>query len=87
NELFAQSEDFKDFQMVQYKSLFWFLPGTKIPKSAVEIPGNLQERFKELFKIFLEKKIYLSPNGFEIAFVSGAHDEKLQEELRRRLWS
>ncbi|MEX0798092.1 MAG: glutamate-1-semialdehyde 2,1-aminomutase [Bacteriovoracaceae bacterium] len=24
NELFAQSEDFKDFQMVQFKSLFWF---------------------------------------------------------------
>ena len=87
NEWLKSREDLNDFQIVRKGSLFWFLPGEKTPSSASEIPANLQERFKELFKVCLEKGVYLSPNGYEIGFVSEAHDQELQKELRRRLWS
>lgn len=87
NEWLQSREDLKDFQIVQRGSLFWFLPGQDIPSDALHIPANLQERFKELFKVCLAKGVYLSPNGYEIAFVSSAHDENLQKELRARLWS
>lgn len=76
-----------DFQIKREGSLFWFLPGNEVPKTAQEIPENLQERFKELFEVCLNKGVYLSPNGFEIAFVSHAHDDALIEELKKRLWS
>jgi glutamate-1-semialdehyde 2,1-aminomutase len=44
------------------------------------------ERFYKLFETFLNKGIYLAPNGYEVGFVSLAHDEKVQEELKQRLW-
>ncbi|MCO4753143.1 MAG: glutamate-1-semialdehyde 2,1-aminomutase [Bacteriovoracaceae bacterium] len=77
---------FEDYEIVQYKSLFWPVPA-KAPKAANQIPANLLERFNELFKVCLEKGIYLSPNGYEIGFVSAAHDQAVQEELKKRLWS
>lgn len=83
----SQHESLNDFQILREGSLFWFLPGQDIPKDATQIPANLQERFKELFQVCLEKGIYLSPNGYEIAFVSSAHNKELQEELKKRLWS
>lgn len=86
-EWLAQEGSLSDFNIVQQGSLFWFLPGRDSCANASEIPDNLQERFKQLFKVCLEKRIYLSPNGFEIAFVSEAHGESLQKELRQRLWS
>lgn len=87
NEWLQGHESLNDFQIIQKGSLFWFLPGNDVPKNANQIPANLQERFKELFKTCLEKGVYLSPNGYEIAFVSAAHNDSLKEELRRRLWS
>ena len=84
-EWMSQNE-FKDYNIVQHKSLFWLVPG-EAPNDASKIPANLLERFKELFKVCLDKGIYLSPNGYEIGFVSAAHDETVQEELKKRLWS
>lgn len=87
NEWLEKHPTLNDFQIVQRGSLFWFLPGDKVPTDASQIPANLQERFKELFQICLDKGVYLSPNGYEIAFVSDAHGNELQEDLRKRLWS
>lgn len=85
SEWLSQS-DFNDYQIVQRGSLFWLVPG-EAPKDASEIPANLLDRFKSLFEVLLNKGIYLSPNGYEIGFVSAAHDESVQEELKKRLWS
>ncbi len=85
SEWLSQS-DFNDYQIVQRGSLFWLVPG-EVPKDASEIPANLLDRFKSLFEVLLNKGIYLSPNGYEIGFVSAAHDESVQEELKKRLWS
>ena len=85
NEWFAQSE-FSDYKIVQQASLFWMVPGDA-PSNASQIPANLLERFNRLFEVLLNKGIYLSPNGYEIGFVSAAHNESVQEELKQRLWS
>lgn len=86
NEWLAQSE-FNDYQIIQYKSLFWPVPTKNKLKTPDDIPSNIGDRFHDLFKVLLDKGIYLSPNGYEIGFGSIAHDQKVQEELKKRLWS
>lgn len=85
-EWLEQSE-FSDYQIIQYKSLFWLVPGNKNIIRPSQMPENLGDRFYELFKTLLNKGIYLSPNAYEIGFGSIAHDEKVIEELKRRLWN
>jgi glutamate-1-semialdehyde 2,1-aminomutase len=77
---------FKDLNIVSVGSLFWIHPG-QAPKKASEIPADLAQQFKGLFEVLLNKGIYLAPNAYEVGFVSLAHDEALQEELKERLWS
>jgi glutamate-1-semialdehyde 2,1-aminomutase len=78
---------FEDYQTVQYGSLFYPISTHKKLKNISDLPENMNERFKQLFEIFLNKGIYLAPNAYEVGFGSLAHDEKVQEELKRRLWS
>jgi glutamate-1-semialdehyde 2,1-aminomutase len=35
----------------------------------------------------LNKGVYLAPNAYEVGFGSLAHDEKVQEDLKHRLWN
>lgn len=77
---------FEDYQIIRYGSLFYPIPTHKKLTNITELPHNMGERFFKLFKVFLEKGIYLAPNGYEVGFVSLAHDEKVQEELKQRLW-
>jgi glutamate-1-semialdehyde 2,1-aminomutase len=85
-EWLAQSE-FNDYNITQYKSLFWLVPNVSGITKPSQIPSNLADRFYKLFQHFSEKGIYLSPNAYEIGFVSSAHDENIQKELKSRLWS
>jgi glutamate-1-semialdehyde 2,1-aminomutase len=82
-----QKNEFNDYKLVTYESLFWLVPSDKEIIRPSLIPENLMIRFDQLFKIFLEKGIYLSPNAYEIGFVSSAHDERVLEDLKSRLWS
>lgn len=77
---------FKDIELITYESLFWFAPKKDI-RSLKDIPGTLSKRFEEMFALLLEKGIYLAPNAYEVGFISLAHDEKVAEDLERRLWS
>jgi glutamate-1-semialdehyde 2,1-aminomutase len=85
-EWLAQSE-FSDYNITQYKSLFWLVPDVQGIIKPSQIPSNLSERFYKLFQNFSRKGIYLSPNAYEISFVSSAHDKSVQDELKSRLWS
>ena len=78
---------FEDYQTVQYGSLFYPISTHNKLKKIGDLPDNMNERFKKLFEVFLNKGIYLAPNAYEVGFGSLAHDEKVQEELKRRLWS
>lgn len=84
---FCASHGFEDYQTLRFGSLFWPVPSKKSFNNITQIPDNLNARFYELFKVLLEKGIYLAPNAWEVGFVSLAHDEKVLKEMRNRLWS
>jgi glutamate-1-semialdehyde 2,1-aminomutase len=78
---------FEDFQIVQYGSLFYPISTHRKLLKIGDLPANMNERFYKLFETFLNKGIYLAPNGYEVGFVSLAHDKAVQEELKKRLWT
>jgi glutamate-1-semialdehyde 2,1-aminomutase len=78
---------FEDYEITQYGSLFYPIPSKKKITKITELPTNMNERFYKLFEIFLNKGIYLAPNGYEVGFCSLAHDKPVQEELKKRLWT
>lgn len=77
---------FKDITLITHDSLFWFAPTSNI-HSLKDVPPTLSKRFQEMFEILLNKGIYLAPNAYEVGFISLAHDEKVAEDLERRLWN
>jgi glutamate-1-semialdehyde 2,1-aminomutase len=74
------------FKIVNVNSLFWFTtkPGLR---RAVDIPSDTAEQFSDLFETLLDKGIYLAPNGYEVGFVSLAHNQDVIKDLETRLWS
>lgn len=78
---------FEDYQIIRFGSLFYPIPTKKKLTNILDLPANMGERFKALFEVLLNKGIYLAPNGYEVGFVSLAHDESVQQELKKRLWS
>jgi glutamate-1-semialdehyde 2,1-aminomutase len=78
---------FEDYTIIRYGSLFYPIPTKKKLVSINDLPTNMGDRFKSLFEKFLNKGVYLAPNGYEVGFVAIAHDEKVQEELKKRLWN
>lgn len=83
----AATHGFSDYHTHRFGSLFWAVPTKKALTNITEIPETLSARFYELFKVLLEKGIYLAPNAWEVGFVSLAHDEKVLAEMKKRLWS
>jgi glutamate-1-semialdehyde 2,1-aminomutase len=78
---------FEDYQVLQYGSLFYPISTHNKLNKISDLPDNMGARFKSLFEQMLNKGIYLAPNGYEVGFVGMAHDETIQAELKRRLWT
>jgi glutamate-1-semialdehyde 2,1-aminomutase len=87
NKWFQEFENgkFNMFSVVSNSSLFWIVPGNNI-SSVNEIPENLTQEFYVLFETLLNKGIYLSPNAYEVGFVSLAHNDQVITDLEKRLW-
>lgn len=83
----SEGHGFADYSVQRYGSLFWAAPIKHKINNITQIPETLMPRFYELFKVLLEKGIYLAPNAWEVGFVSLAHDDKILAEMRKRLWS
>lgn len=83
----CQKNGYESYHATQKHSLFWIHPNSdeKIIREASEIPENLSSMFYSLFEKLLPKGIYLSPNAYEISFISLAHDDSVLEEFERRL--
>jgi glutamate-1-semialdehyde 2,1-aminomutase len=78
---------FDDYQTIQFESLFYPISTHDKLTNITQLPKNMNERFFALFKVMLEKGIYLAPNAYEVGFGSLAHDEKVIEDLKNRLWN
>ncbi len=77
---------FEDYQIIQYGSLFYPISTHNKLTNIKDLPANMGERFYKLFETFLNKGIYLAPNGYEVGFCSLAHGKDVQDELKNRLW-
>jgi glutamate-1-semialdehyde 2,1-aminomutase len=72
-------------KVVQFGSLMWMHGSEKKePQKLSEISPHQQELFKQLFFHCLDEGLYLAPNGYEVSFLSFAHDEKILVECSHR---
>ena len=59
----------------QFESLFWIHARTDQPiRHLDQIPAGHKESFARLFHELLKEKIYLAPSGYEVGFLSYAHE-------------
>lgn len=72
-------------QVEYYSSLFWIHQKTKNPIRKIDdIPPGQSEIFKKLFLSVLDSGIYLSPNAYEVGFLSMAHtNEDLNQTIEK----
>ncbi|MBA3950243.1 MAG: glutamate-1-semialdehyde 2,1-aminomutase [Acidobacteria bacterium] len=67
--------------LVRQGSLFWFTQTRDArPAAPAEIPGGQAEWFARFFHQALARGVYLPPSGFEVCFLSLAHDEAVLAE-------
>ncbi len=82
-----QQNGFEDYKIIQFKSLFWAIPTYDRILRPDLIPQNIGDRFYSLFETLLNKGIYLSPNAYEVGFVSQAHNTEVLANMKERLWN
>jgi glutamate-1-semialdehyde 2,1-aminomutase len=71
------------FQLARTASIFWLHARTNDPiRSIDQIPPEHSTTFAKVFHEALSRGIYLAPSGFEVSFMSLAHDYKLLEKAR-----
>ncbi len=62
-------------------SIFWFHQKTDKPIRAIsQIPEYHKENFAKLFHALLKQGIYFAPSGYEVGFLSLAHDDQVLEK-------
>ncbi|MBX2817050.1 MAG: glutamate-1-semialdehyde 2,1-aminomutase [Saprospiraceae bacterium] len=61
-------------------SIFWLAFGSSRIARADQIDGENMKYFKALHGLLLDKGVYLGPSGYEVGFISGAHEESVLEE-------
>jgi len=72
-----------NIKLVQQASLLWLCPGAKDMdiNRPDDFPNGMAENFKPLFLELLEQGIYIAPSGYEVLFMSHAHDDKVIEQV------
>ena len=64
------------FHIFSIGSIFWMaFSDNEAIRSADEVDAESMEDFKKLYTYLLEHGIYMGPSGYEVGFVSAAHDE------------
>lgn len=66
-------------QVIRRGSIFWFSRTGARPARVEQIPGDQQAWFARFFHAALARGVYLPPSGFEVCFLSLAHDEATLE--------
>lgn len=61
--------------IVRKGSIFWFVHGSARPARVDAIPSGQSEWFARFFHAAIARGVYLPPSGFEVCFLSLAHDD------------
>ena len=74
------------FQVSRFGSLFWIhARAPQTIRTIGAIPADHAKHFAPFFRKALEKGVYLAPNGYEVGFLSLAHDDAILEKSARAL--
>jgi glutamate-1-semialdehyde 2,1-aminomutase len=83
---FATARNYK-FKVFTIGSIFWFAftDQEKISR-ADEIDPASMEKFKKMHRELLNRGVYLGPSGYEVGFVSSAHNKTDLEKAKRAIF-
>lgn len=81
--------DEQDYPMQLYSvgSLFWFAFSENPEiRTAAEIDHASMDYYKKFHRELLNRGVYLGPSGYEVGFVSAAHDAEALEQAREVIY-
>ena len=83
---FATARNYK-FKVFTIGSIFWFAftDQEKISR-ADEIDPTSMEKFKKMHRELLNRGVYLGPSGYEVGFISSAHNKTDLEKAKRAIF-
>jgi glutamate-1-semialdehyde 2,1-aminomutase len=83
---FATARNYK-FKVFSIGSIFWFAftDNEKISR-ADEIDPASMEKFKKMHRELLNRGVYLGPSGYEVGFISSAHNKIELEKAKRAIF-
>jgi glutamate-1-semialdehyde 2,1-aminomutase len=85
-ERFATAKNYK-FKVFSIGSIFWFAFTDKDSiRSADEIDPASMEKFKVMHRELLNRGVYLGPSGYEVGFISSAHNKMDLEKAKRAIF-
>jgi len=74
-----------EVNIVTIGSIFWIAFSKDEIRRADQIDAASMEKFKVLHHELLQRGIYLGPSGYEVGFVSAAHDEETLAEAATKI--
>jgi len=83
---FASARNYK-FKVFYIGSIFWFaFTDQEAVRKAEEIDPTSMEKFKVLHRELLNRGVYLGPSGYEVGFISSAHNKVELEKAKRAIF-
>lgn len=82
---FATAKNYK-FKVFSIGSIFWFAFTDKNIQTAESIDPSSMDKFKVFHRELLNRGIYLGPSGYEVGFVSSAHNKTELEKTKRAIF-
>jgi glutamate-1-semialdehyde 2,1-aminomutase len=74
------------FQLTRTASIFWLHARTNdVIRRIDQIPSEHSSVFAKVFHGALSRGVYLAPSGFEVSFMSLAHDDELLEKAGKAI--
>ncbi|NND32676.1 MAG: glutamate-1-semialdehyde 2,1-aminomutase [Saprospiraceae bacterium] len=67
-------------QIISQGSIFWLAFSTENIRTASQIDADSMKYFKNLHLFLLRNGVYLGPSGYEVGFISAAHDDTILTE-------
>jgi glutamate-1-semialdehyde 2,1-aminomutase len=71
--------------VVTMGSIFWLSFSKEVIRKADQIDGKKMILFKSIHGSLMQKGVYLGPSGYEVGFVSSAHEESHLEEAADKI--
>src|ERR1700748_771410 len=83
---FADARSYK-FKVFSIGSIFWFaFTDQKSISKAEDIDASSMEKFKIMHRELINRGIYLGPSGYEVGFISSAHNKIELEKAKRAIF-